>query len=271
MCPSPPPTPTGPSRCSSPPWTTRPTWGGSGSGGSSGARCAWAIRVALLPFGEPGPVPEGKAKRSRVTKLYTFKGLDRVEVPEASAGDIVALSGLEEVDIGQTLTHPEHRDRLRGIKVEEPTLAVDFTVNNSPFAGQSGKFVTTRQVRERLFRSSSGTWPSGWRTPSSPTPSRWPVGASCTSRSSWRPCAARGTSSRSRARGSSRRRATDGSRLEPYEEVLIDVPDAMVGTVMEKLVPGGASSSTCVPTGTAPPACASASRRGGSSGTVPSS
>jgi GTP-binding protein len=79
-----------------------------------------------------------EAIRSKVTKLFSFQGLDRVEVQSAEAGDIVALSGLEGVEIGQTLTHPEHRERLRGIQVEEPTLSVDFTVNNSPFAARSG-------------------------------------------------------------------------------------------------------------------------------------
>ncbi|MEX0843596.1 MAG: GTP-binding protein, partial [Gemmatimonadota bacterium] len=108
--------------------------------------------VTLLPFGQPGQVSEGEARRSRVTKLFSFDGLERVEVTEVGAGDIVALAGLEEVDIGQTVTDAAHRERLRGIKVEEPTLSVDFTVNNSPLAGQAGKFVTTRQVRERLFR-----------------------------------------------------------------------------------------------------------------------
>jgi GTP-binding protein len=141
-----------------------------------------------------------------VTKLFTFQGLDRVEVPEALAGDIVALSGLEGVDIGQTLTHPEHRERLRGIKVEEPTLSVDFTVNNSPFAGLVGKFVTTRQVRERLFRELERN--VALRVEDTEQPDTFQVSGrgSSTSPSSWRPCAARGTSSRSPAPGSSRRR-----------------------------------------------------------------
>jgi GTP-binding protein len=193
--------------------------------------------VTLLPFGEPGPVPEGKAIRSRVTKLYTFRGLDRVEVPEASAGDIVALSGLDAVDIGQTLTHPDHRDRMRGIRVEEPTLAVDFTVNNAPFAGQSGKFVTTRQVRERLFRELERN--VALKVEDTEQPDTFAV-------------AGRGELHLTILMETMRRegyefqvsrprviekKADDGSRLEPYEEVLIDTPDAMVGTVMEKLGP----------------------------------
>ena len=91
-----------------------------------------------------------KAEQSRVTRLFTFEGLDRVEVPQASAGEIVALAGLEGVEIGLTVTDLEHPERLAGISVEEPTISVDFLVNNSPFAGKDGKFVTSRQLRERL-------------------------------------------------------------------------------------------------------------------------
>jgi GTP-binding protein len=193
--------------------------------------------VALLPFGEPGPVPEAEAKRARVTKLFSFKGLDRVEVPEASAGDIVAISGLEEVDIGQTITHPEHRERLRGIKVEEPTLAVDFTVNNSPFAGLSGKFVTTRQVRERLFKELERN--VALRVEDTEQPDTFAVAG----RGELHLTILMETMRRegyefqvSRPRVIEKKGA-DGGRLEPYEEVLADVRDGMVGTVMEKLGP----------------------------------
>ena len=193
--------------------------------------------VALLPFGEPGPVPEAEAKRARVTKLFSFKGLDRVEVPEASAGDIVAISGLEEVDIGQTITHPEHRERLRGIKVEEPTLAVDFTVNNSPFAGLSGKFVTTRQVRERLFKELERN--VALRVEDTDQPDTFAVAG----RGELHLTILMETMRRegyefqvSRPRVIEKKGA-DGGRLEPYEEVLADVRDGMVGTVMEKLGP----------------------------------
>ena len=77
---------------------------------------------------------------------------DRLDLEEARAGDIVALAGVEGVEIGTTLTDPEARDRLLGIAVEEPTLSVDFSVNNSPFSGRSGKYVTSRQLRDRLFK-----------------------------------------------------------------------------------------------------------------------
>ena len=193
--------------------------------------------VALLPFGEPGTVPEDGARPLKVTKLYSFEGLDRVEVETASAGDIVALAGIEGVEIGQTLTHPEHRERLKGIKVEEPTLSVDFTVNDSPFAGLSGKYVTTRQLRERLFRELERN--VALRVEDTPQTDTFSVSG-------------RGELHLSILMETMRREgyefqvgrprviekeAPDGTRLEPFEEVLIDVPDSMVGTIMERLGP----------------------------------
>ncbi len=193
--------------------------------------------VALLPFGEPGPVSEEEIERSRVAKLFSFRGLDRVEVPEVRAGDIVALAGLEGVEIGKTLTHPDHPERLRGIQVEEPTLSVDFTVNNSPLAGQVGKYVTTRQLRERLMLELERN--VALRVEDTPETDTFQVSG-------------RGELHLSILMEKMRREGyefqvsrprvvtkadEDGSRLEPYEEVLIDVPEGMVGTVIEKLGP----------------------------------
>ena len=95
-------------------------------------------QVALLPLGEPGLVQDEGFERNRVTRLYTFDGLSRVEVTEAAAGDIVALSGFETIEIGRTFTSVERLERLAGIAVEEPTISVDVIVNNGPFAGREG-------------------------------------------------------------------------------------------------------------------------------------
>lgn len=103
-------------------------------------------QVTLLPLN-----PAEKPALSKVTKLYGFEALERIEIESASAGEIVAMAGLEGVEIGLTLTEPDHPERLEGIAVEEPTISVDFLVNNSPFAGKEGKFVTSRQIRERLM------------------------------------------------------------------------------------------------------------------------
>jgi GTP-binding protein len=93
---------------------------------------------------------------ARVNQVLVFKGLERVVTEEALAGDIVAINGVEEVGIGVTLNDPEHLDALPLLKVDEPTLVMNFQVNTSPFAGRDGKFVTSRQLRERLVRETMG-------------------------------------------------------------------------------------------------------------------
>ncbi len=193
--------------------------------------------VSLLPFGAPGEVPESEAKRSKVTKLFSFQGLDRVEVDSAEAGDIVALSGLEGVEIGQTLTHPEHRERIRGIKVEEPTLSVDFTVNNSPFAGLVGKFVTTRQLRDRLLkeleRNVALRVEDTEQTDTFKVSGRGELHLTILMETMRR----EGYEFQVSRPRVIEKKGEDGTRLEPYEEILIDVPSEFVGTVMEKLGP----------------------------------
>ncbi len=94
---------------------------------------------------------EGKeARKGRIAKLFTFKGIERVESEEAFAGDIVIVAGFEDINIGDTISDSETATPLEAIAVDQPTIALDFVVNNSPFAGKEGKYVTTRQIRERL-------------------------------------------------------------------------------------------------------------------------
>ncbi|MGE3538524.1 MAG: translational GTPase TypA [Candidatus Tectimicrobiota bacterium] len=95
---------------------------------------------------------DGRQRATRISQLYTFEGLKRLPVQEASAGDIVALAGVEDITIGDTITDPENPQPLPPIKVDEPTLAMLFGVNTSPFAGREGRYVTSRQVRERLLK-----------------------------------------------------------------------------------------------------------------------
>ncbi len=95
---------------------------------------------------------DGSVEKAKITKLYTFEGLKRVEALEAGAGEIVQIAGLEDVHIGETITDPEHPFPLPIINVDEPTISMNFMVNDSPFAGREGKFVTSRNLRERLFR-----------------------------------------------------------------------------------------------------------------------
>ena len=93
---------------------------------------------------------DGSIKRGRISKLLGFQGLQRVEIEEASAGDLVAVAGFDDVNIGETIACPDEPTALPLIKVDEPTLQMTFVVNDSPFAGKEGKFVTSRNIKERL-------------------------------------------------------------------------------------------------------------------------
>jgi GTP-binding protein len=188
--------------------------------------------VALLPFDV-----NQKAEQGRITKLYTFDGLERTEVPEAPAGEIVSLAGLETVEIGLTVTDLEHPERLEGIAVEEPTISVDFIVNNSPFAGQDGKYVTSRQLRERLYKELERN--VALRVEDTESTDTWSVSG----RGELHLTILMETMRRegyefqvSRPRVITRE-GPNGERLEPYEELSIDVPEGYLGTVIEKLGP----------------------------------
>ncbi len=95
---------------------------------------------------------DGTVVKGQITKLYGFEGLKRTEIKEAAPGDLVALAGLEEIDIGETVTDPESPSPLPPIVVDEPTISMVFTINDSPFSGRDGSFVTSRHLRERLER-----------------------------------------------------------------------------------------------------------------------
>ena len=93
-----------------------------------------------------------KLRKVKIGKLYQFDGLNRAEVAEATVGDIVAVSGITDLHIGDTICSPENPDAIPFQKISEPTIAMNFMVNDSPLAGQEGKYVTSRHIRERLFR-----------------------------------------------------------------------------------------------------------------------
>lgn len=193
--------------------------------------------VVLLPLGEPGTVATDQARPRRVVRLYGFEGLGRVELEEAQAGDIVALAGVEGVEVGTTITDPARPERLAGIAVEEPTISVDFMVNNSPFAGRAGKYVTSRQLRERLYGEMERN--VALRVEDTDQPEVLTVSG-------------RGELHLSILMETMRREGFEfqvsrprvipkegpgGERLEPYEELVVDVPEGMLGTVIETLGP----------------------------------
>ena len=193
--------------------------------------------VAVLPLGEPGMVPEGEGDQSRITRLYTFDGLARIEVSEVPAGDICVVSGFDGIEIGKTLTDPGHRERLLGIAVEEPTISVDVIVNNSPFAGREGKYVTSRQVKDRLYKELERN--VALKVEETDSPDTHTVSG----RGELHLGILMETMRRegfefqvSRPRVITRVSDT-GERLEPYEELMIDVAEEYMGPVMEKLGP----------------------------------
>ncbi len=193
--------------------------------------------VSVLPLGEPGMVGDEVIGRGRVTRLYQFEGLARIEVPEAEAGDIVVVSGFDGIEIGKTLTDVEYPERLEGIAVEEPTISVDFSLNNSPFSGREGKFVTSRQVRDRLFKELERN--VALRVEETDSPDTLAVSG----RGELHLGILMETMRRegyefqvSRPRVITRE-GPDGERMEPYEELMVDVPDTFMGAVMEKLGP----------------------------------
>ena len=188
--------------------------------------------VSLLQMDPSQPI-----QNSRVTKLFCFEGLERVEVQEAAAGEIVSVAGLDNVEIGLTITDPSYQERLEGIAVEEPTISVDFQVNTSTFAGKEGKFVTSRQVRDRLMKELERN--VALRVEETDNTDTWKVSG-------------RGELHLSILMETMRREGFEfqvsrpkvitrigekGEKLEPYEELLIDVPDDYVGAVIEKLGP----------------------------------
>jgi GTP-binding protein len=182
-----------------------------------------------------GFAPAEGDRQGRVSKLFIFEGLQRTEVESAGAGEIVALAGLEGVEIGATITDMTRPERLAGIAVEEPTISVDFIVNMSPFSGRDGRYVTSRQLRDRLYKELERN--VALRVEDTSSPDTFTVSG----RGELHLGILMETMRRegyefavSRPRIITKQ-GEDGTTLEPYEEVVIDVPEAFVGVVIEKL------------------------------------
>ncbi len=173
-------------------------------------------------------------KKVKITKLYTFEGLQRQEVKQAGVGEIVAISGMEDIMIGDTICSPEKPEALPFVKISEPTISMNFSVNDSPFAGTEGKFVTSRHIRDRLYKELNTD--VSLRVEDTDTPECLKVSG-------------RGELHLSILIETLRREGFEfqvskpevlfheenGKKLEPIESVTIDVPEEFVGNVIEKL------------------------------------
>lgn len=177
--------------------------------------------------------PNGESRTGKVTKLQQFKGFETVETNEAQAGDIVMLAGIPDIDIGETICVSDDQETLPAIKVDEPTIAMDFLVNNSPFAGKEGKFVTSRQIRERLERELEVN--VGLQIDFSDADRFKVNGRGELHIAILLEQMAREGFELQVSQPQVIIKEIDGKKHEPFEEVTIDVPDEFSGTIIEKL------------------------------------
>lgn len=181
---------------------------------------------------------DGTKRSARITKLFTFHGMKREEVSEAIAGDIVMLAGIADIFIGETITTNADAELLPAITIDEPTIVLDFLVNNSPFAGKEGKFVTSRQIRERLERELEVN--VGLKVDFTPDPDRIAEGFKVFGRGEMHIAVLLETMRREGYEVQVSQpqviiKEVDGVKSEPFEEVTIDTPTEFQGAIIEKL------------------------------------
>jgi GTP-binding protein len=191
---------------------------------------------------------EGNKRSARILQILGFHGLERVEVPEAQAGDIIAFTGVADLNISDTLTDPAKPEALPPLTVDEPTVSMTFQVNTSPMAGKDGKYVTSRQIRDRLNRELIHN--VALRVEETDDPDKFRVSG-------------RGELHLSVLIENMRRegfelgvsrpeviiKEVDGVRQEPYEQLTVDVEEQSQGGVMEKLGARGGDLQNMVPDG----------------------
>ncbi|HKQ58890.1 MAG TPA: translational GTPase TypA [Candidatus Eisenbacteria bacterium] len=177
---------------------------------------------------------DGAMVKTRVTNLYVFEGLERVEVDEAGPGDIVALAGFDEVSIGETITDPADPRPLPRVTVDEPTVSMIFSVNNSPFAGQEGRYVTSRNLKERLERETLTN--VSIRIEPGETPDIFKVsGRGELQMAILIEMMRREGYELQASRPEVIVRTVNGVRQEPMERLVIDCPEEFVGVVTQKI------------------------------------
>ena len=177
---------------------------------------------------------EDKNIQGKIAKIYTHVGLKKVEVESAKAGDIIEIAGLSDISIGDTICDPEHIEKIPFVNIDEPTVSMTFSVNNGPFAGKEGQFVTSRHIRDRLFKELERN--VSLRVKDGETPDSFEVSG-------------RGELHLAVLIETMRRegfellvsrpkviiKEIDGVKCEPVETLVVNVPDESVGTVIEKL------------------------------------
>ena len=191
---------------------------------------------------------EGQKRSGRVLQIYQLHGIDKIEIENASAGDIVAISGLEELDISDTLCHPDQIEALPPLTIDEPTVSMTFQVNNSPLCGQEGKFVTSRQIAERLDKELKHN--VALRVENTDDADKFKISG-------------RGELHLSILIENMRRegfelgvsrpevitKEIDGVLCEPYEQLTVDLEEQYQGAVMEMLGPRGGDLKDMMPDG----------------------
>jgi GTP-binding protein len=194
------------------------------------------IARGTIRLGAPMKVvhADGVAEDARVTKIYSFDGLKRIEVEEASAGDVIAIAGMEDVGIGETLADAADPTPLSFVSIEEPTMAMDFLVNNSPFAGKEGRYVTTRNLAARLQRELRSN--VSLRVEATDTPECFRVSG----RGELHLAILIETMRREGHEFQVSRpevilKTVNGVLSEPIEDVIVEVPEEHVGSVIENL------------------------------------
>jgi GTP-binding protein len=176
--------------------------------------------------------PDGSLRKVRVTQLYAFEGLKRESIERAEFGEIVALAGIEDIEIGDTITAADNPQALPAIAVDEPTISMIFGVNNSPFAGKDGRFVTSRQVKERLDRETLGN--VAIRVEETAAPEQFKVsGRGELQLSILIEMMRREGYELQVSKPEAITRKSNGVTLEPIELVVIDCPEEFIGVVTE--------------------------------------
>ena len=177
---------------------------------------------------------DGKTQETRVTKLYAFEGLKRIEIDAAGAGDIICLTGIEDITIGESITDPEHQVAIPPIAVDEPTVSMVFGVNTSPIAGREGQYVTSRHLRERLQRELLGN--VSLRVEDTDTPEQVKVlGRGELQLAILIEMMRREGYELQVGRPEIVTKEIDGRRMEPIEELVIDVAEEFQGVVIATL------------------------------------